>query len=542
MMPFLPLLACIFQLTSTAFGATAEQWRGRSIYQILTDRFALPAGADPTTCDTGAQTWCGGTWNTIRENLDYIQDAGFTAIWISPVNQNYQGPRTAYGDPYHGYWMADITKLNDRFGKAEDLKALIDELHRRDMYIMVDIVVNNVMATSTEPDYSSYLFNDAAFYHNYCPVKYGNPDSERNCWMGDTRVTLPDVDTSNPSVIRAYGEWAKAFVEQWGVDGFRIDAAKHVEPDFWPKFCGPAGVFCIGEVYGDDVDLAASFQGPKALDSVLNYPMYGALQKAFMIPGSQNASALEEVLGEERRKFKDLTVLGNFLENQDLPRWHNSSVDPQSLYNAMAWTFMTDGIPIVYYGQEQGFSGIADPHNREPLWPSKYEKGASYRLIQQLNQLRNFLVRTTPEWLVDPVKVLSVNEFAIVIQKGYVVSVLTTIGSPPNGKATINAKTSFKPSTAMTDIITCHQWVIGASGLIQVEYSKGGVPIILVPSPDLAGSGMCGESLNVQRGGRVKGGLVSESESGVRGMREKRGGRGRWMGWGLGAFVGWALM
>lgn len=45
---------------------------------------------------------CGGSWNTIRENLDYIQNAGFTAIWISPINQNYEGPRTAYGDPYHG--------------------------------------------------------------------------------------------------------------------------------------------------------------------------------------------------------------------------------------------------------------------------------------------------------------------------------------------------------------------------------------------------------------------------------------------------------
>jgi len=45
---------------------------------------------------------CGGTWNTIRENLDYVQNAGFTAIWISPVNQNYEGPRSAYGDPYHG--------------------------------------------------------------------------------------------------------------------------------------------------------------------------------------------------------------------------------------------------------------------------------------------------------------------------------------------------------------------------------------------------------------------------------------------------------
>ena len=45
---------------------------------------------------------CGGTWNTVRENLDYIQNAGFTAIWISPINQNYEGPRSAYGDPYHG--------------------------------------------------------------------------------------------------------------------------------------------------------------------------------------------------------------------------------------------------------------------------------------------------------------------------------------------------------------------------------------------------------------------------------------------------------
>ena len=58
---------------------------------------------------------------------------------------------------------------------------------------------------------------------------------------------------------------------------------------------------------------------------------------------------------------QDPGVLGNFLENQDLPRWHNVSVDPQSLWNAMVFNFMSDGIPIVYYGQEQGFSGAADP-------------------------------------------------------------------------------------------------------------------------------------------------------------------------------------
>jgi alpha-amylase len=100
------------------------------------------------------------------------------AVWISPINQNYDGPRTAYGDAYHGYWIQDISRLNDRFGTADDLKALIAEIHRRDMYakiyhpstsadpgvfryIMVDVVVNNVMATSTQPDYSKYFFKDA---------------------------------------------------------------------------------------------------------------------------------------------------------------------------------------------------------------------------------------------------------------------------------------------------------------------------------------------------------------------------------------------
>lgn len=54
-------------------------------------------------------------------------------VWISPVNQNYEGPRTVYGDPYHGYWIADATQLNEHFGTSDDLKALSAELHRRNM-------------------------------------------------------------------------------------------------------------------------------------------------------------------------------------------------------------------------------------------------------------------------------------------------------------------------------------------------------------------------------------------------------------------------
>ncbi|KAJ3486824.1 hypothetical protein NLJ89_g11774 [Agrocybe chaxingu] len=431
-----------------AFAATAEEWRGRSIYQIITDRFALPQGSGSSTCDPGAQTFCGGTWNSIRENLDYVQDAGFTAIWISPVNQNYEGPRSAYGDPYHGYWMADISQLNSRFGTAEDLKALSAELHRRNMYLMVDVVVNNVMATSTTPDYSNYFFKDASFYHPYCPIQWGNATSEEECWMGDERVPLPDIDTRNPTVISRYGEWIIDLVSEYS-----IDAAKHIQMDFWPQFCEKAGVFCMGEVFGgQEVDPIAQYQGAQALDSVLNFPMYTALVEAFKIPGPANVSAVAQVFEESKTKFKDVGLLGNFLENHDLPRWHNLSVDPQSMYNAMTFNFMSDGIPVVYYGQEQAFSGSADPFNREPLWPSEYAKTDAYKLMATLNQFRNFLVNTT-DWVKQEAELLTTSPYGFALMKGSVISILTNIGSPfssqPQNGTHIAVTSPYASGTAM---------------------------------------------------------------------------------------------
>ena len=101
--------------------------------------------------------------------------------------------------------------------------------------------------------------------------------------------------------------------------------------DFWGTFCTRAGVFCIGEVYGDDIALASQYQGQGTLDSILNYPVYDALVDAFKIPGDANTTGLAQVHDAMKAHFGDVTVLGNFLENQDLPRWHNLSLDPQSL-------------------------------------------------------------------------------------------------------------------------------------------------------------------------------------------------------------------
>lgn len=477
---------------SPSLAATADQWRSRSIYQVIVDRYALPQGADPTKCDTADRTWCGGTWNTLRENLDYIQDAGFTAVWISPVSQNYQGSTTPYGDPYHGYWIADATQLNDRFGTSDDLKALSDELHRRGMYLMVDVVVNDVMATSTHPDLSTYMFKNSSQYHPYCVIDWNNNTSIERCWLGDTVVPLPDINTEDPTVVSGFGDWIESLVKDYNIDGLRIDAAKHVNMDFWPVFCARAGVFCIGEVFGSDPVEAASFQGPNGLDSVLHYPMYDSLVEAFTIPGPLNTTAVSDMMTQSKALFKDTGLLGNFLENQDAPRWHNISVDPQSLYNAMVFNFMSDGIPIVYYGQEQYSNGNADPYNRAPLWPSGYANTTAYQLVTTLNKFRNFLTQNST-WLYSSANVLATTEYGIAIMKGDVISIITNIGSPPRN-VSIPVYTHFQTETDLVNILTCVHWVVGSNGTVEVDYTLGGQPVVLIPSSELPGSGFCGFS------------------------------------------------
>ncbi|KIY43712.1 glycoside hydrolase family 13 protein [Fistulina hepatica ATCC 64428] len=487
MFPFLCASLLTFSLVSPVLAASADDWRGRSIYQIITDRFAQPDGADPYSCDPGARTWCGGTWKSIQDNLDYIQNAGFTAVWISPVHQNYQGGRTAYGDPYHGYWIADASKLNERFGTADDLKELSAELHRRGMYLMVDVIVNNVMSTTIKPDYSMYMFDDAMLYHPYCPIQWGNVTSEQDCWLGDTTVPLPDLDTENPTVIAGYGQWAEALVKEYSIDGFRIDGI-HVNRDFWPTFCSKAGVFCMGEVYGDSIDEVAPWQD--ALDSVLNYPMYNAIVQTFSMSGPRNSSVLAEALARSKQQCNDTTLLGNFLENHELSRWHNQSVDPQSMYNAMIFNFMSDGIPIMYYGQEQYFSGGGDPYNREPLWESGVSGTAAIICVTHITQVRNYLVDNT-DWVWQETEVLTTSEYGIAIMKGDVISILTNIGSPPQNGTHISVRSPYPVNSVLINALTCRQWIVGSGGMLNVEYTEGGVPVVLLPELMAWDSGLC---------------------------------------------------
>ncbi|KAK4996110.1 Alpha-amylase A type-3 [Elasticomyces elasticus] len=267
------LVIAALAVCKTAIAATPAQWRSRSIYQVLTDRFARTDGSTTATCNTGDRKYCGGSYQGIINHLDYIQGMGFTAIWISPVTYNLP-QNTAYGYAYHGYWQQDLYKLNSNFGTAADLKNLAAALHSRGMYLMVDIVVNHNGwdGSSSSVNYGSFNpFNSASYYHQYCTIDYNNQTSIEDCWLGDSNVELPDLKTESTAVASGYQTWIKKLVSDYSIDGLRIDTAKHVHNTFWSGFSSAAGVFMTGEVYDGNPSNTCSYQA--YMDSVLNYPM-----------------------------------------------------------------------------------------------------------------------------------------------------------------------------------------------------------------------------------------------------------------------------
>ena len=141
-------------LIAAAFTAGVDEWRKRSVYQILTDRFYRSSG-DTSPC-MDLSRYCHGDFKGITAKLDYIKGMGFDAIWISSPLDNLEGHEEA--DGYHGYWHKNWEKINHHFGTEEDLHELVKTYQSNGIYVMVDVVPNHVAPVGH--DYSGiYPFN-----------------------------------------------------------------------------------------------------------------------------------------------------------------------------------------------------------------------------------------------------------------------------------------------------------------------------------------------------------------------------------------------
>ena len=355
-------------LISSISTKTKAEWKSRSIYQVLTDRFARTSSGG--TCNYSK--YCGGNYKGIQNKLDYIKGMGFNAIWISPIVENYE-------NSYHGYHLTNLYKLNTHFGSEADLKNLITACHNKDIWVMVDVVANHVGPVGT--DYSKINpFNKAEHYHDKCDIKdWSNQWQVENCRLCD----LPDLKQENDWVTQKLLDWIKDIVSKYNFDGIRIDTIMEVPKWFWDKFRASAGVFQIGEAFDGRLDYVADYQNH--LDSVFNYPLYYTIKTSFC--GSFRD--LEGYWMNSRKRFPSPEYMATFVENHDNPRFLNQCNDRAKFTNAVIFSLLWEGIPVFYYGGEQYYSGGADPNNREPLWDNYNTKSTLYGLIKATHDLRN---------------------------------------------------------------------------------------------------------------------------------------------------------
>ncbi len=358
------LLFCLIISISTK---TKDQWKSRSIYQVLTDRFARTSGSG--SCNLSK--YCGGSYKGIQSKLDYIKGMGFDAIWISPIVENTAGS-------YHGYHLTNLYKLNTNFGTEDDLKNLITACHKKDIWVMVDVVANHVGPVGT--DFSKITpFNKAEHYHDWCDITdWSNQWQVENCRL----CGLPDLKQENTWVTEKLLSWITDIVKKYSFDGIRIDTIMEVPKSFWDKFRKSAGVFQIGEAFDGRLDYVADYQNH--LDSVFNYPLYYTIKSSFC--GSFRN--LEGYFMNSRSHFPHPEYMATFVENHDNPRFLNQCNDVGKFTNAAIFSLLWEGIPVFYYGGEQYFKGGADPNNREPLWNNYNTKSTLYGLLKITNTLR----------------------------------------------------------------------------------------------------------------------------------------------------------
>ena len=365
-MRFISLLIILI-ITAFISSRTKEEWKSRSIYQLLTDRFARTS--DTGSCNYGQ--YCGGNYQGIISKLDYIKGMGFDAIWISPIVENIEGS-------YHGYHLKNLYNLNPHFGTEDDFKDLITACHEKDIWVMVDVVANHVGPVGT--DYSQiYPFNSSEHYHDYCNIEnWLNQYEVENCRLCD----LPDLKQENNFVKQTLLDWISDLITKYKIDGIRIDTIMEVPKWFWDEFRESAGVFQIGEAFNGNVDYVADYQNH--LDSVFNYPLYYVIESSFC--GSFNN--LEYYWFITRSKFPMPEYTAVFVENHDNRRFLNRCNSISKFTNAIVFSLLWEGIPVFYYGGEQYYSGGDDPYNREPLWDNYNNNTDLYKILAKVNALR----------------------------------------------------------------------------------------------------------------------------------------------------------
>ena len=359
---------------------TKEEWKSRSIYQLLTDRFA--STDDSIKNCVYLNNYCGGTFKGIMQHLDYIAGKGFDAIWISPPLKNKEGS-------FHGYHNIDLYSINEHFGTKDELKQLISECHKRDIWVILDAVPNHMAG---DLDISTFIpFNKPEHYHSLtdadCEGHWDEQFYKENCRIWG----MPDLNHENDYVKETLKEWLEMMLNEYGFDGIRYADVPNVPKSFWGELTEVAQTFTLGIVGVEtgtesDVRYIADYQN--YMDGVGNYPLFYNLRNSLC---SRDLTGLDDFIQNYQIIYKAPQYNGIWLGNHDKVRFLydcQSSYKKKALRNGIIFILFFEGIPMFYYGDEQYFNGGSDPLNREILFNNYDTQSEVYQMIKIANSVR----------------------------------------------------------------------------------------------------------------------------------------------------------
>ncbi len=423
----------------------SPQWQDQIIYFLMIDRFY---DADPTNNDMGVGVYDpskeshynGGDIKGITAQLDYIQNLGATSVWLTPPVANQWWSSDSEYSGYHGYWARDFKKIDEHYGTLQEYKALSDALHNRGMYLIQDIVLNHTgiffgyegeydpndtaknfvlfesdsqqsapeMAPFHMVDRNNPEHAEAAIY-NWTPS--ANDYTDLNQQFTYQLGNLSDINTKNPQVLEAFKDAYRYWIEEVGVDAYRVDTVKYVEHEFWHHFLhdedgiyakaealGKSHFLTFGEVFDPSPTYSdagerkvASFLGTKdkpELNSVIGFPLY--FEIGSVLGEGQPSKQLAFRLETHMQVYPDPYVIPNFIDNHDTKRFL-AGASEEAMQQALALIFTIPGIPVIYQGTEQ-----AMVETRQAMFAGGYmseqdqfNQGSEfYRYIQELSQLR----------------------------------------------------------------------------------------------------------------------------------------------------------
>ena len=359
------------------------------LYLIMTDRFADgdlkndgPHAQDAATSAAAEaerakpRGWHGGDYRGIEQHLDYLQQLGVTAVWVTPPYENLGA------ESYHGYHATDMYRVDPHWGSMEDLQSLAEALHKRGMKLVLDDVPNHVgpLHPWVRDEPTPNWFHGTAEHHIAGETNFEaliDPHAAERDRVGTLEGwfvdSLPDMDTDDAAVAQYLRQNAVWWVEETGADGLRIDTFPYVGREFWHDYMAELKTLYprlteVGEVSTTDVVINSSFAdgvtragADTELYTPFDYPTFWAEQDVFV--KGEPMKRLAQVL-EQDSLYPHADRLVPFLDNHDRQRIAEQVPDASLRRVAFAYLLTTRGTPQLYAGDEIAMKGGEDPDNR----------------------------------------------------------------------------------------------------------------------------------------------------------------------------------